>query len=59
MAKIGGGVILLFLGALIGLSLSACGKRATHLDPPSGDAAGLFPAVYPDPATDPSPAAEK
>jgi predicted small lipoprotein YifL len=44
--------ILLVLLAL-GFSLTACGKKAGHVDPPPEVTIDQFPRVYPDPATDP------
>ena len=36
------------------MSVSACGKKAAHVDVPDGttnDSGGSFPHVYPDPKT--------
>jgi predicted small lipoprotein YifL len=52
-------VMLLFFCLLLGLALSACGKRGTYLYPPSEDIEDKFPASYPDPATDPAPVSKK
>lgn len=48
-------IILLLVGLLMAAGLSACGKRATRLDPPDASVPDEFPRVYPDPATDPKP----
>ncbi|MGB9153717.1 MAG: hypothetical protein WCD70_11615 [Alphaproteobacteria bacterium] len=32
------------------MSVSACGKKAAHVDPPEGSE-GNYPATYPDPKT--------
>ena len=48
-------ITILLLCAFLGLSLSACGKRAAHVSPPDDVKQDTFPSVYPDPATDPKP----
>jgi hypothetical protein len=37
------------------LSLTACGKKPSQVDPPPGVEEDAFPRIYPDPATDPKP----
>jgi hypothetical protein len=32
------------------MSVSACGKKPAHVDPPD-DETGIYPRIYPDPAT--------
>lgn len=47
---------LLFTGVLlltIGFGMSACGKKASRLDPPDGIENDVFPLTYPDIKTDP------
>ena len=45
----------LFLCLLFCITLTACGKRAAHVDPPPDLVKDEFPRIYPDPATDPKP----
>ena len=52
-ARAGIPVVLLCLAGL--LMLSACGKKATQLDPPDETISDQFPRSYPDPMTDPKP----
>jgi len=40
---------------LLGVVLTACGKKPGHLDPPPTVTEDTFPQTYPDPATDPKP----
>lgn len=47
----------LFLIALC-LVLGACGIKPKNVDPPEGAEKSTFPAVYPDPQTDPKPGME-
>ena len=48
-------VLTLFLLVALGVALSACGKRAAHVDPPDSVEDDKYPFVYPNPATDPAP----
>jgi len=40
---------------ILALSLSACGKKAGHLDAPPDVEEDHFPRIYPDTTTDPKP----
>lgn len=47
--------ILMMLGVILCIGLSACGKKPGSVDAPPDVTEDKFPLVYPDPATDPKP----
>ncbi len=47
--------LAVILCAALAALVAGCGKKPSHVDPPPGVGADVFPRVYPDPNTDPQP----
>ncbi len=46
---------IIVLSLCVAVLLTGCGVKPAKVDPPPGVKKDSFPAVYPDPKTDPSP----